>query len=91
MAAPKPGTPAPYRQERHVDTSGQEPHPREEVGIAGKVHAGRPGDEDAQSAPRGRKERAAAAVFGMDGFQRQVTDLQSITGSKLVNDPWCRL
>src|SRR5450756_1760337 len=91
MAAAKPGTPAAHRQERNIDTASQLPHSQEEVGIAGKVDVGRSGDEDAQGTLRGREERAAAAVFGVDGFQPQITDLNLIARPQFVDGPTCCL
>jgi len=86
MAAPEGETPAAHRQERHVDTPGQVPHTRKEARVAGEIDARRPGDEDAQWAHRRREGRTAAAMFCVDGLERQIADLQAVAGSNLVDD-----
>src|SRR5581483_3282486 len=78
MAGTDRRSPAPHGQERDVHRSGEVAHAREEVGVAGEVHARRAGDAEPDGDRRRPERPAPGMVERLGRLDREAADAQAL-------------
>ena len=79
----QPRPPAPYRERRHVDATGQRAHLGEQVRVPGEVDAHRPFEEKPQGGHAPARRVPAAVVTGRHGLHGHPDDGEPIAGLDL--------
>src|SRR2546423_2857149 len=83
VPGPEARPPAPYRQKRDVDVSGEVVHLRAEIRVAGEVDARAPADPVAERLRLRAERPSSPIVLGADRLDRDPADVDPLTGPHL--------